>query len=296
MATMRVAVLGPGSVGGLIAAVLARKGVPVTCIASDSSAQEIAKVGLSVISERFGTFSIPIHAANRLNEPVDVLAVTVKSTSLDDAISRVPSNVLGTAMVVPLLNGVEHVALLRQRLPNAYVIPATIRIETARTAPTIIEQRSPFAAIEIARGHRGDHRVADFAQTLGEIGFDVTIRDDEKEMLWEKLAILAPFALLTTIYSAPAGIIRSRHRPELEEVAGEIALVTGAEDVTIDPSSILAFFDRVPASMKSSMQLDDEAKRPLEIEAIGGAVLRSASTHAVPVPTIERLVSELRNR
>lgn len=57
MTTLMVAVLGTGSVGGLIAAVLARAGVPVTCIATPSTAQEISILGLSIKSERFGTFT-----------------------------------------------------------------------------------------------------------------------------------------------------------------------------------------------------------------------------------------------
>lgn len=76
----------------------------------------------------------------------------------------------------------------------------------------------------------------------------------------------------------------------------EIALVAATDDVTIDPSSIIAFFEKVPESMQSSMQLDAKAMRPLEIEAIGGAVLRSAHSHSIPVPAIEGLVIGLRNR
>lgn len=114
---------------------------------------------------------------------MDVLAVTVKSTSLDEALSRIPRDVLGASMVVPFLNGVEHVALLRTRLPEAVVVPATIRMQTARAAQTIIEQRSPFALIEIDRGQPVDNRVTQFALALNDVGFDVTVRDDEKKMM-----------------------------------------------------------------------------------------------------------------
>jgi 2-dehydropantoate 2-reductase len=41
------------------------------------------------------------------------------------------------------------------------------------------------------------------------------------------------------------------------------------------------------------MQRDAEAGRALELDAIGGAVLRAAKRHGIPAPTTARLVSEL---
>jgi 2-dehydropantoate 2-reductase len=295
MTMLRTAVLGPGSIGGLIAALLTRTGSSVTCIASTSTAKRLSVDGLTVESERFGSFTVPMRATDRLEEPVDILVVAIKSTSLDDALSRIPRDVLGSAFVVPFLNGIEHVALLRERLTDAIVTPATIRIESARSADQTIQQRSPFATIEIAQVKPGSEIISEFSLQLKDAGFDVTLRSDEKVMLWEKLAILAPFALLTTAYGVPAGIICEAHREELEVVAIEMALVANAENVLVDPSSIVGFFDRVPESMQSSMQADHKAHRPLELEAIGGAVLRSADSHAIAVPAIARLVDLLRS-
>ena len=295
MTMLRVAVLGPGSIGGLMAALLTRTGSSITCVASTCAAKRLSVDGLTVESGRFGSFTVPIRATDRLEEPVDILVVAVKSTNLDDALSRIPRDVLGSAFVVPFLNGIEHVALLRERLPDAIVAPATIRIESARSADQTIRQRSPFATIEIAHVPTSGDNISEFSSQLEDAGFDVTIRTDEKEMLWEKLAILAPFALLTTAYGEPAGIIREAHREELEVVAIEMALVARAENVSVDPSSIVGFFDRVPESMQSSMQADYMAHRPPELEAIGGAVLRSADSHAIAVPAIARLVDLLRS-
>lgn len=295
MTMLRAAVLGPGSIGGLIAALLTRTGSSITCIASTSTAKRLSIEGLTVESGRFGSFTVPIRATDRLEEPVDILVVAIKSTSLDDALARIPRDVLGGAFVVPFLNGIEHVALLRERLPDAIVAPATIRIESARSANQTIQQRSPFATIEIAQVKPDSENFSEFSLQLKDAGFDVTIRSDEKVMLWEKLAILAPFALLTTAYGVPAGIIREAHREELEVVAIEMALVASAENVLVDPSSIVGFFDRVPESMQSSMQADHKAHRPLELEAIGGAVLRSADSHTIAVPAITRLVDLLRS-
>lgn len=55
------------------------------------------------------------------------------------------------------------------------------------------------------------------------------------------------------------------------------------------------WYDAFPAGSKSSMQRDAEAGRPLELDAIGGALLRAAEQHRVPVPVGTRLITELRS-
>lgn len=293
MAAIRVGVLGPGGVGALLAALSAQQGADVTCIATQSTANSILENGISVQSDRFGSFRVDVRSESELSVTVDVLCVAVKATVLDTALKQLPLHILGNAVVVPFLNGVEHVALLRQRLEHATVVPATIRIESTRLTPGNIVQTSPFAKVEIAFAPSNTGRVTPFVDLLRHAGLDVAVRHDEWPMLWEKLSFLAPLALLTTTYDAPAGIIRSEHRRELEAVIAELSLVAQAEGVTIGPAETLALFDQVPAMMQSSMQRDAEAHRPIEIDAVGGAILRSASTHGIAVPVIERLVADL---
>jgi 2-dehydropantoate 2-reductase len=99
--------------------------------------------------------------------------------------------------------------------------------------------------------------------------------------------------LLTTSPGAPAGVVRERRWDELEAVIGEVAAVANAAGARVEPATIRTMFERVPAGLKSSMQRDVEANRPTELDAIGGAVLRAARLHGVPVPHTERLVDEL---
>jgi 2-dehydropantoate 2-reductase len=54
--------------------------------------------------------------------------------------------------------------------------------------------------------------------------------------------------------------------------------------------------DAVPEGMKSSMQRDAEADRPTELDAIGGAILRTARLHDLDTPVTARLVDDLRTR
>jgi 2-dehydropantoate 2-reductase len=276
--------------------VLARGGAEVTCIASEESAAAIAEQGLSITSNRVGSFRTRVRAVSRLSAPLDVLCIAVKATDLADALDRVPPEILGDAIVVPFLNGIEHVALIRERLAKARIVPATIRIESTRTAPGEIVQASPFAVIELATTVSEEPIVASFAALLSRAGLDVTVRDDEYAILWEKLSFLAPLALLTTIYGVPAGIVRSTHREELIAVINEVAKVAQAEGVAIDVDKVLTLFDGLPGTTQSSMQRDAQAGRPMEIEAIGGAVVRSANAHSISLAIVPQLVDQLRTQ
>lgn len=284
---LTVAVLGPGGVGGLIGALLARDGHRVICLAGEETAAVLRNDGLRIESSQFGDFTAAVEADTRLREPVDAVFVTVKQTALADALDRVPAGVLGGATVVPLLNGLDHLAALREHCPSATVVAGTIRVEATRTAPGRIVHSSPFANLELAAP------LDEFAHRLRQAGLGVTLRDDETVMLWDKLAFLAPFALLTTRYQSAVETVRSERRPELLAVIDEITTVAQAAGAPVTTGTVLSFFDRAPGTMKSSMQRDAEAGRPLELDAIGGAVLRAGAAHGIETPATARLVAEL---
>lgn len=290
---LRIGLLGPGAVGGLLAALITRRGTEIICIATPTTSQAIASMGISIASTRFGNFRSMVTSESDLTHPVDVLCVTVKATSLNQALTRISPEILGSGAIVPFLNGIEHVEILRRQYPLATVIPATIRIETTQRAPCEIEQLSTFAGIELACGLGFNGHITQFVDLLEDIGFDVRCRDDERTMLWEKLGFLAPLALLTTAYDLPAGRVRLDHRSELIAVINEITMVAKADGAALDPAKILLQLDSVSADMQSSMQRDARAGRPFEIEAIGGAIVRSANSHMIAVPATQRLVSNL---
>ena len=292
----RVAVLGPGGVGGLVAAVLARRGDQVTCLAPPATAAELAANGLELRSPALGDVKVAVAAASRLDHPVDVCFVTVKAGQLAAAVEAVPPETLGDGLVVPLLNGIDHVAWLRERYPPDQVVAGTIRVESTRVGPSVIEHASPFAVVELAAGKAPRSRVEELAARLAETGLDVTVRDDEAATLWSKLAVLAPIALVTTWTAAPYGEARAGHRDELAAVTHEIVEAAAADGVELDEAAIVGLLEKIPDGMRSSMQKDAAAGRPIELDAIGGTILRAADRAGSDAPVTARLVADLRER
>jgi len=293
---LRVAVLGPGGVGGFLAAVLAREGSSVLVLASHDTSRAIAESGIRLESQRFGEFQVSVRTTERLSDPVDACLITVKATQLREALERVPADAVGGGLVIPFLNGLEHVDFLRGVYPPSSVVAATIRVETARVRPGLIRQTSPFALVEMAAAENNHDRVEAIAAHLRAAGLDVRVRDDELAMLWDKFVLLAPMALLTTHERANVGAIRTRRRTDAIALIEEVAAVAKADGVAIDPGAVLRLLDSVPESMESSMQRDQAAGRRLELDALGGALLRRAEKTGVAVPVTRRLVDELQSR
>src|SRR4051812_49481985 len=125
------AILGPGGVGGFLAAALARAGNEVTVVARESTAEAIATVGIRVRSVRLGDFEARPAAVASLDGPVDALLVATKATGLEGALARVAG--LDPRIVLPLLNGLDHLDLLREQY-GSRAVAGSIRIESTRVA------------------------------------------------------------------------------------------------------------------------------------------------------------------
>ena len=288
-----VAVLGPGGIGGLFAALLARRGNRVTCIARPSTAESLVEHGLKLTSPALGDAVVAVEATTRLEAPVDIVMVTVKATQLEQAMEAIPSERLGGALLVPFLNGIDHIAWLRERYPLEQVVAGTIRVESTRIGPGVIEHSSPFAVVELAAGTADRARVDELGACLAETGLDVTVREDQAVTLWSKLSVLAPIALATTWAAAPFGEARARHWDEIQAIVHEIVEAAGADGVDLDEAATISILEGVPEGMRSSMQKDAAAGRPIELDAIGGSILRAAGRGGVQVPATARLVSDL---
>jgi 2-dehydropantoate 2-reductase len=169
-------------------------------------------------------------------------------------------------------------------------------VEVARVEPGVIRQTSPFAAVELATSVAMREQVEELATRLRETGLDVRVREDETAMLWEKLALLAPLALLTTHERANVGAIRARRREDALALISEVAAIARAKGATVDSEAVVRLLDMAPETMETSMQRDQAAGLPLELEAIGGAVLRHAEKAGLPAPVTARLVDAIKKR
>lgn len=278
---MRHAVLGAGGVGGLLAAALSRSGLDVVVLMREPALSRYP--GRFVVeSTVLGSFTADVPAVSQLDRGVDVQWVTVKSTGLEAALELAPPDRVEGARVIPLLNGVDHLAVLRARY--AKVVAGALRAETERVGDGVIVQRSPFVRIDVV----GE---AAIVREVAATGIDCRSVDDEMTLVWQKLTFLAPLALATTAAEAPLGMIRDTdlyRRARDESLA--VALAEGAH---VDTEALAQLSAAASDQMRSSMQRDLAAGRVLELDAIAGPVLRGGRRHGIATPAVEALVAQV---
>jgi 2-dehydropantoate 2-reductase len=291
-----IAILGPGAVGGFVAAVLTRAGEDVVVVGRGEEVELIAQRGISVQSKQLGELTARPQAVAELAGTPDYLIVATKATTLAPALERIRAL---PGLVVPLLNGIEHMATLRDRFGTSRVAAGVIRMEADCPEPGRVVHSSPSVRVDLTTDDPAlRDRLEVLASALEHAGIPVKPGEREVHVLWSKLVRLAPLACTTSVADQPIGFIRSdpRWRPILLSVIGEVVAVANAEGAQIDPAVPLAELEDAHPTLGSSMQRDLAAGREPELDAIGGAVLRGAARHAIPCPELTALVTMIAAR
>ena len=279
---LTVAVLGPGAVGTAFAVPLADAGHCVVCVARPETVAAIRRDGLTLVRHGGAVEARP-EAVEALEEPVDVLLVTVKAFALEEALERVHAEPVA---IVPLLNGLEHVERLRALLGGRVVAASVGRLEAYRDAPTVVAQTTGRPLVTLAP-------TADGIETLfAAAGADVRRGASERAVLWEKAVRLAPLAAATALTQRPVGDLRDdpEWRASLASGIAEACAVAAAEQVQLDAAAQWEIIEAMPAELTTSTARDIAAGRPSELDAITGAVVRAGRVLGVPTPTLDRLL------
>ena len=273
------AILGAGGVGGFVGAILGAAGHRVTLVLRPGSLAPHPDT--LALESPLGSAQCRVSWATRLAEPADVLWVTVKAPQLEAAIATVEPQL--PAAVVPLLNGIDHVAVLRARFGDR-VIPGTIAGETERVAPGRIVHRSRLARLAFLESGREPLESAVKAFTA--FGCACAFVPDEPTLLWSKLVMLAPFALTTTARAGTIGDVRMdpAWQARLEACAREACAVALGSGARVDADAIGKALGTLEPGMRSSMAKDVVAHRPPELDAIASPILRGGQRLGIPTP------------
>jgi 2-dehydropantoate 2-reductase len=286
---MEHAVLGAGAIGGLVGTAVASLGEGVTVLVRP---ERLPGYPANLSVERpSGAITAPAKVAATLPNPVDVLWIATKTYQLETALQAVQSL---PRCIVPLLNGVDHIEVLRAHFGRDRVLPATIAVEAERIAPGRFVQRSQFVNLNLA---------ASAEQVLGTIvarlrDLELTCRfvQNEQTLLWSKLCFLGPFALVTSASAMNKGEIYAdaEWKRKLISAMAEACAVAKASRAEVDAAQIQAIYDGLPSGMRSSMQKDLASRRQLELDAIGGPIVRGGERYGVDVSTTAALIAVIR--
>jgi 2-dehydropantoate 2-reductase len=294
---MRVAVIGSGGVGGFVGGRLAQAGHEVAFLARGPHLQALRANGLRVQSTD-GDFDIPsVVATDRPEElgPADLFLFTVKTYDTEAAAAPLKPLLEPGATVLTLQNGIDNHERIDAVLGAGVALPGTIRLETSIAEPGVIAHTSKGHLIrfgEVVRrgpGSSQSERVDRLRSAFEEAGLTVNVPADMRVELWDKLLFIVPFSALTSLARAPIGDILAS--PELtsslSDLLAEAAAVAMAEGVDFGADVVeqrLRWMRRLHPEFKSSMQRDLERNKPLEIDALAGAIVRLGVRHRIPTP------------
>ena len=302
---MRFAILGSGAVGGYFGAKLAKSGQDVTLIARGAHLEAIRSRGLAIQSAKLGDFVVATAAESDTAKvgPVDVVIVAVKAYDNAAALPMLKPMIGATTVVLTLQNGVDSVDDVAAVTGEAHVLGGTTYVATALEAPGLIVQTGVHRSIIFGEvfGDRSriSPRVQDVADVMAAADIQVTPVADARVPIWDKFVYLCAFSGFTGASRLAIGHIwKFPHVQEMFYAAcREVAALAKAEGVTISANrfdTLKEYMQNIPPSTRSSLLIDLEQGKRIEVEALQGAAVRRAKKRGVPVPIVETLYALLK--
>ncbi len=300
---MRTAIVGAGAIGGFIAAMLARAGADVALVARGGHLDAIRARGLRVRSEA-GDFTVKIPAANDLRElgEFDAVLVVVKAHQLLEVLPQLLPSIKAGATLVPMQNGVpfwyfaerslssvDPEGKIRKAIPRDQIVGSVIHASGNIPEPGSIEQSGGMTYILGDPDEKPSRRADAVAAELAAAGVDAPVSLTIRRDVWRKIlgnVSLNPVSALTRLTIAPMLSDPQTRRliAALMQETISVASATGV-DVGISVEERIVFASRL-ADVKTSMLQDVEARRPLELDPIVGAVVELADQFAARAPTV----------
>ncbi|HET8540228.1 MAG TPA: 2-dehydropantoate 2-reductase [Anaeromyxobacter sp.] len=301
---MRIAIVGAGGVGGLLAALLGRAGQDdVVVVARGAHAEAIRRAGLRLESS-LGTFTVRLPVAEDPSAAgrADAVLVAVKAWQVAEVAPRLAPLVAAGGVAVPLQNGVEAAGRLAAALGDERVAGGLVAVLSWIEAPGVVRHVGGAPRLRLGeRGPRGGSpspRLDALAASLRRAGAEVELVADVEAASWEKFLLIEPWGAVAAAARAPAGVVRTVAETRALHLAAmeELAALARARGVAIAPDAVsrtLAFLDGVTPEATASMQRDLGAGRPSELDDQTGAVVRLAREAGVAVPVHEVLYAAL---
>lgn len=303
---MHFAILGSGAVGGYYGARLAWSGQRVSFLARGAHLRAIRERGLMVWSP-LGDFTVRAQAEDDPAKigPVDVVLLAVKTYDNAGALPILRHLIGPSTVVVTLQNGVDSVDQVAAEIGQERVLGGPTYVATALTLPGLIEQTGTHRRIVFGEAFGDRTRVSERVQKIADVLAAADIQAepvaDARVPLWEKFIYLAPFAAFTGAARLPIGPLWSDPaiREQFMRAVAEVESVARAEGVAVrDPASlrehVVKYVDVLPPSTRSSLLIDLQQGKRIEVESLPGSVVRRGVAAGVPTPIIAGLYSVLK--
>lgn len=318
---MKILILGAGAVGGYFGGRLVeyqQKGdadFEVTFLVRQGRAEQIRTDGLRLrhpdasitVIRNVDTIVSPDDASAGGRREFDVIVLACKSYGLTGALDAVAPYVRrpGTA-IVPLLNGMAHLATIRERFPSAVVWGGTCGIVAALDPDSgLIRRMTPSQFVLAGLLKQEDSKASNadlnaFIRHLQGAGIEAGVSDDIVQAMWDKWTFLATAAAATCLMGATIGeILATDHGQDLLlglfHECNAVATAEGGLPADLDgrQARLYRSITDKTSIVKASMCRDMEGGGPTEADHVIGDMIRRAMQHGIATPSLRTAYTRL---
>jgi 2-dehydropantoate 2-reductase len=289
---MRILIVGAGATGGAFGMRLIEAGRDVTFLVRPRRAEVLRRDGLRVIAPgEDRVHRVKTVTADELHEPYDLVIVTVKAPALESAIEDVRPAVGAGTVVLPILNGMAHMARLERAFPGRVVGGSAKIVATLRDGAVV--QMAEISEVVI-----GAEAPAEVIEAMEVPGLELTVTDDIVGAMWDKWVFIAAAGAIGCLFRSPIGqIVEAGGRPQIEEIIAEVESVVAAAGHPVSPPThqrAIAVLTEPGSAFTSSLYRDLVAGLPNEAEQILGDMTDRARALGVPTPLLDVAVVQTR--
>jgi len=313
--SLRVCIAGAGAIGCTLAARIALSGQPVNVFARGETLKTIQRDGIH-LTDLTGQHQVRVEASDNAQHfgEQDLVFLCTKAPSLSRILSQIQPLIGPQTVVIPVINGVpwwyfhgeggrfdgERVeavdpgGVLTEALDLHKVIGCVVFITAQCPSPGVVESHNPYRIIFGELDNQLTPRLESLRALIEASGIEAQGTDRIRDQLWTKI--------LANLTSNPVSVITGA---TLEQIYGlpdmrELALKTFHEAMatanaydarlSMEPMTFMAFGASMGA-VRTSMLQDFEKGLPLELAAIGDAVLELADRVNVPMPVTRSIIT-----
>lgn len=307
MAKYRIAILGIGGVGGYLGGMLiaaGNKDTEIIFIARTQSKDILTQKGLKLITNGAERILHPDIVSDDPHEigHVDLLLCSVKGYDLETSLLPYESCIDSTSIILPLLNGVDIAAQVKDMVPNVnvQVWEGCIYIFARQLEKGVVEQTG---AVSLIFGSTGAPAplLAKVGDLFKAVGINTTVSTDIEAEIWKKFLFISVMATATSYFNTALGPIRDNpaNYADTKKLLEEATRVAQASGIAIPKElvdGIAKKIDTLPADATSSMYADFQKGGKTELESLTGEVIRLAKKVSVPTPNYQKMYDRLKAR
>ena len=294
---MKIAVIGLGGVGGYLAANFARADLDVIGFGRGEHLKSIQKNGIKIIEDD-NIYNTELDARELKDlsifsqKPFDVVLFCVKSYDLVEAVQKIFPFMNEKTIVVSFSNGVSNGDNL-QKMTKSIVLDGCMYILSHIEKSGVIKKEGKvFAAVF---GGEDEEAIEKLAQVFQSSNLRYKTPKDIKTAIWKKYIFISAFATATSFFNKSIARVYKENKDMMEVLLDEIAQVAHAKNIDI--------FDEIPKSLEiasklladasTSMHLDFQNKKQVELESLSAYVVKEALISGVKTPLMDKMYKYL---